>query len=114
MSALALLWRHHRLALIGFVLAASVTLFFTARFVVFSVYWADPDHRHQAPEAWMTPRYIAHSWDMNPDEIGQALQAEKVRHDRPTLDAIAKARGVPVQVVLDEVNAMLPDRPDRP
>lgn len=70
------LWREHRLLLLAFLLALAVTVFFAIRMAVFWIYWADPAHRNQAIEAWMTPRYIAHSWDVPPPVVGAALGLE--------------------------------------
>ena len=70
---IARLWSRHRWLLLGFLLAVALTLFFAARAVVFSLYWADPAHRDEAIAGWMTPRYIAHSWQVPPEVIGEAL-----------------------------------------
>ena len=101
---LAYLWRRHRLALAAFVLAAAVTLFFLGRLVVSAVYWADPAHRDVMPQGWMTPRYVARSWGVAPEELRAMMNLDA--QGRPqTLRDIAAARGVPVAQVLDEVRA---------
>ncbi|WP_372892799.1 hypothetical protein [Rhodosalinus sp.] len=106
-SALRHLWTRHRPALVGLIVALAVVAFFVARFVAFSVHWADPDHRRQPPAAWMTPRYISLAWDIPPEEVMRALGVSD-RHDRrPTLGEIARRRGVPEEVVLDEVRALI-------
>ena len=67
------LWREHRLVFLAFVAALALTALFTIRAAVFAVYWTDPAHRDQAIEGWMTPRYVAHSWDLPRDVVGEAL-----------------------------------------
>lgn len=110
MKKIGHLWRHHRIGLLAFCLAVAVTLFFVLRLIVQTLHWIDADNRFQPPAPWMTPRYIALSWDVPPSEIGAALQADAVTSGRPTLEAIAKARGVPVAQVLDEAAAYLQTR----
>lgn len=101
------LLKAHPIAGPGFLLALALTLFFAGRLVLDMVYWADPAHRNQTPQAWMTPRYIAHSWGMDPKELGRALNMPKPSKERPTLTYIAEIRAVPVEQVLAEVEAIL-------
>lgn len=107
MTALSRLWRHHRLALVAFALAAGVTLFFAVRLIVFSVYWADPAHRESLPEGWMTPGYVARSWHVSRDALRQALDLPDFAGHPPTLAEIAQARGEPLPDFLAEVSAAL-------
>ena len=97
------LWSRHPVLLSAFVLALAVTAFFAVRMVMFTLYWADPAHRTQPPEPWMTPRYIATSWHLDPQALAAALQMPRDLPDRPTVERIAEARGVPVDTVLAEV-----------
>lgn len=105
MHAIRHLWAHHRAVLVLFLGAALITLFFLVRLTVFSLYWADPTHRNLAPEAWMTPGYVAHSWGLDPDQVSQALGSAPGR--RRTLEDIARAQGVPVDRLLDRLSAYL-------
>lgn len=109
MNAIRLLWAHHRAVLLLFLAGLAVSLFFLVRLTVFSLYWADPAHRHQAPAPWMTPGYIAHSWEIDPKALTAALGVEP--GSRPTLQDIARARGVAVDDVLREVEALLSQAP---
>jgi len=107
LGQLKTLWQHHRWALLAFAAAVCLTLFFAVRTVVFTLYWADPAHRQQTPEAWMTPRYIALSWGLEPQEVATALNVTMQTGKRPSLADIATSRGVPLSQVLAEVNALL-------
>lgn len=109
---LRFLWHHHRKTFLAFVAATLVTLFFVARMTLFTLYWSDPDHRNQTPEDWMTPRYIAYSWGLEPSDVATALGISPTFGPRPNLKQIASARGVPVDVVLDEVQALLRATPN--
>ncbi|MDQ2089097.1 hypothetical protein [Marimonas arenosa] len=111
MSAIRHLWAHHRPVLLLFFGAAAVTVFFLARLTLFALYWSDPAHRNLAPEPWMTPGYIAHSWGRDPEELARHLGAAPGR--RMTLEDIARARGVPVAEVIAELTAHLTTDADR-
>jgi len=56
----------------------------------------------------MTLRYVAHSWDVPPDVVGDALG---LRHGdglgRTRLADIAQARGVALSALLDELSAAI-------
>ncbi|MFP4303810.1 MAG: hypothetical protein ACLFP0_06060 [Rhodosalinus sp.] len=101
------LWKRHPFATAGFVIALAMIAFFTVRFVAFSIYWADPAHRQQPVAPWMTPRYIAHAWDIPPEDVMQALGVTARPDRRPTLKEIARQRGVPVEIVLEEARALI-------
>ena len=103
-AALTYLWRHHRIALIGFGLALAVALVFAARLTLFTIYWADPAHRQQPVAGWMTPGYIARSWEVPPEVIRAALP-ETGR--RPTLAQIAEAEGIPLPELIAGIEAAI-------
>lgn len=105
MSAFRHLWTHHRLALLAFLGAALVTLLFLVRLTVFTIYWANPEHRNLQPEPWMTPGYLAYSWQIDPADLARALGI--AQGARRTLQDIADERGVPVEVIVIEINALL-------
>ena len=56
-----------------------------------------------APAPWMTPRFIAASWDVDASDLSAALGIAQTPPYRPTIENIARARGVPVETVLTEV-----------
>ncbi|MDF2142789.1 hypothetical protein [Paenirhodobacter sp. CAU 1674] len=112
MSVLARLWREQRGVLIAFVLALGLALFFGGRMVSRALYWADPAHRQQAPEPWMSPGYIARSWHLRIEDIDAVLGVTDGRalvgKGPPTLERIAAALGVPVVDLIERLNAALP------
>lgn len=108
-SALAYLWAHHRPAVVGLTLALAVALVFAVRLAVFTIYWSDPAHREQAIEGWMTPGYIARSWEVEPDVIRDALPlpSDGTADWRPTLDTIAQGQGMPLPDLIADVEAAI-------
>jgi hypothetical protein len=89
------LWARHRWLLLGFVATVALALFFTVRAVVFTVYWSG--HRDEAIAGWMTPRYIAMSWEVPPQVIGEALGfAPDGDPRRMTIEEYARSNGLSV------------------
>jgi len=78
---------------VAFVLAFLATLFFGVRLIVFTFYWADPEHRFQTLEGWMTPRYIAHSYGLPPEMVAGILDIGQPAAHRRTLDEILRESG---------------------
>jgi hypothetical protein len=100
----------------AFVLAVAVTVFFAVRLVLFTLFWADPTHREQPIEGWMSPGYVAHSWDLPREKVAGSLDLEpRTDGRRLTLDEIAEERGVPVADLIATLEAMIAaHRADRP
>ncbi len=109
-SALGRLWREHRMLFIAFALAATLTTLFAIRTVVFLIYWANPANRHRPLEPWMTPRYIAYSWEVPIEEVNRMLGARGLNRMRPTLERIARERGIPVEQLMRYLAAELAAR----
>lgn len=107
MRIVARLWRNHRTAFLAFAVAFAVTLFFTGRLVFFIAYWSDPDHRDQVPEGWMTPGYVARSWQVPREAVFDALGLPGRPEAPLTLRDIAEARGIALETLLDEVSATI-------
>jgi hypothetical protein len=102
------LFKNHPFAASGFLLATAVTLFFMIRIVTSAIYWADPAHHNETVKPWMTVGYIAKSWDLDPREIDVLAGLPTPEEHGPwTIKEIAQARGVAVQVVIDQVNATI-------
>jgi hypothetical protein len=106
-SRLAWLWAHHRVLLIAFMLAVAAALFFSVRATLFLVYWSDPDHRDQPIEGWMTPRYVATSYDLPIEVVTDMLDIVPEAERRPTLEMLARRKGVPVDDLISELDARI-------
>ena len=98
------LWRGQPIAVTLFILALSVTLFFGFRMVAFAIYWADPAHRDQELLGWMTPRYVAHSWRVPPEVLGNALSLRPGEGRPLTLAEIAAQKGVSLAELIAQIN----------
>ncbi|THD84259.1 hypothetical protein E7811_00425 [Aliigemmobacter aestuarii] len=108
MTPLRRLWSRHPVLLTAFVLAAALSVFFTGRIVVKSVYWAT--HREAGIAPWMTVGYIGRSWDLDPREIDARAGLPMPERGRPlTLEEIARERGVPVEDIVSLVRATVAD-----
>lgn len=76
------------LALIG-------TLFFAVRLATSTALWRESSEPDAPIAGWMTPRYIARSWDVPPDVIAAALALEYDGSGRRiTLAELAAERGI--------------------
>ena len=98
------LWRKHRFLVIAFITALVVTAFFAARLVVFSLYWAEPARQDQPVEGWMTPRYVALSYDLPPGVVREVLELEAVDGERRTLEEIAEDSGLTLEEIQQRVD----------
>jgi hypothetical protein len=83
--------------------ALLLALVFALRFGMAIRQWSvaatDPDLA-----GWMTPRFVAHSWNVPPEAILQSLPlAPDETGRRVTLAELAEARGVPLAQLLEEL-----------
>lgn len=97
--------------LAGFAIAALLTAFFIVRAIFFAVFWMDPDREIHPIEAWMTPRYIARTYDIARPDMQHILELGPDETPRQPLDKLARTRGVPVQTYIDQFDALLDARP---
>lgn len=104
------LWRKHRFLFIAFITALVVTAFFAARLVLFSLYWAEPAHQDQPVEGWMTPRYVALSYDLPPGVVRDALELEPVDGERRTLEEIAESSSLTLEEIQRRIDEAVRSR----
>lgn len=101
------LWRRRPVLTTAFLLACAATLFFSGRFVVQTVYWAN--HQEEPVRPWMTVGYVARSWGLEPMtlDLAAGLPLPEVKGRPQPLSEIAKDRGVPVEQIIAEVEAAI-------
>lgn len=102
------LWENHKLLLLAFLLASAMTLMFAARLIMVTVYFSNPAHQNQPIEGWMTPRYLAFSYDLKADELEQVLGVDPTTVSRVHIRDLLKEQGITIQDLqkrLDEVAA---------
>ncbi|MEQ6885244.1 hypothetical protein [Salicola sp. Rm-C-2C1-2] len=104
LTALRDLWHKHRFLCIAFIAALVVTAFFALRLVVFSLYWADPAHQDQPLEEWMTPRYVALSYDLPVGVVREVLEIEAVDAEPRTLEDIVATSELTVAEIQQRIN----------
>lgn len=102
---LGLMWRRHRLLTVAFLAAAGITLLLAVRTTAFYVYWAN--HRAVPVEPWMTVGYVARSWEVSPTALREALGLPLQVRDRRSIAQIARDKGVPVEVLVAEIETAL-------
>jgi hypothetical protein len=104
MAGILGLARRHPLLAAGFVLAALATLVFAVRLALATLVWTVPALRDQPPAGWMTPRYVAMSWDVPPEVVRAALDLpQDGTGRRVTLAELAAERGVSVELLTQEL-----------
>ena len=93
------LWRKHRFLFLAFIVALAVTVFFAARLLMATLYWADPAHYDQPVEGWMTPRYVAHSYNLPPEVVREVLELKTVDGKPRTLTEIAESSDLTLEEI---------------
>lgn len=96
-------WKRHPILTSGFLLALGLTVFFSFRSVAFFIYWSDPARHEQPIAAWMTPRYVAHSWKVPPQVIMQVIGQDAMPKKRSSLQEIAEQQGRDLQSLIGEL-----------
>ncbi len=105
LTRLHYLWTHHRLLLLGFAAVLGLTLHFGIRTLGFTLYWMDPAHRDQTLAGWMTPGYVAMSYDIPPPLLAPALfELPGSPPDHTTMAEIAKNHGTTLQALQARVS----------
>ncbi len=105
-ARIAHLWAEHRLALMAFVIALCALGFFGFKSLAATIYWMDPAHQDQPLAGWMTPRYVANSYQLPPEVLGPALFLVKDETPRRiSLDAIAKEQDLTLDALQARIDA---------
>jgi hypothetical protein len=99
------LWRTNRLLVIAFAIALTLTVVFGVRTTAFLIYWSN--HQNVPIAGWMPAGYVAKSYRVDIETVREALGLDPEAHDRRPIARIAKDRGVPVEVLISDVNAAL-------
>lgn len=75
------------------VIALAGLTWFGARFVSELLYFSDPAHQQQSLAPWMSPYYVAKSWDLPREVIIREMQLEP-DHKQPTLADVVEHMGI--------------------
>ncbi|MCI2398227.1 hypothetical protein [Aliiroseovarius subalbicans] len=102
------LWAAAPIATTVLGLALAVALVFGGRMVADWVYWNDPARQDLTIKPWMTPRFVAHSWDVPRPVMLEALSLPENTSGRPrNLRDIAEANGVNVDELIAALEAAI-------
>lgn len=113
LATLKRLWRSNRWLTLSFLLTLTLALIFIIRAGVFFVYWQN--HADEPVEGWMTIRYVAHSYRVEPKIIHDALGLPRTGPDRRPLIKIAREQGQPLDALTSAILAAIEaDRTARP
>ena len=99
--------------LTGFAIAAMLTAFFAVRAILFAVFWMDTPPETHPIEPWMTPRYIARTYDIPRADMQRILNLAPDETPRQPLGSLARNHNVPVQTYIDQFDALLDARPPK-
>jgi len=100
-SLLKRFWAAAPVATVILGLSLAVGAFFLVRITAFWIYWSDPAHRDVEIAAWMTPGYVAHSWQVPVKVVADAVHISFPSPQGPrSLEDIAAEQGVPLDELM--------------
>ncbi|WP_339758818.1 hypothetical protein [uncultured Hoeflea sp.] len=103
------LWRHNRWLTLSFLITLTLALVFIIRASVFFVYWQH--HADEPIEGWMTIRYVANSYRVDPKIVRDAIGLPQSGPDRRPLIRIAREDGKQLDQITERVlDAIKADR----
>jgi hypothetical protein len=90
---LRFLWMRHRVLTLVAVAALAFVAWETYGFVSELIYFAQAEHIRQPLELWMSPRYVAKSWDL-PREVILEVMDLQPDNAQPTLRHVIEHLGI--------------------
>lgn len=96
-------WRENWLFVLAFAVSFGLALFFGAGLLQEVSTFNAVKEQPLAP--WMTPRYIAHSWDMPREAMMEILGLEPPGPGRTTIREIAAEKGLTVEAYIADIEA---------
>lgn len=104
MNFLRFLFRRHLWPTVILAAGLVALVWFGGRFVSEVLYFSDPAHREQPLAGWMSPRYVARSWDLPPDVVADVMQLAP-GHRHTTLDQVAARQNITIKELQRRVEA---------
>ena len=108
-SSLRRMWAAAPIATVILVIALSASAVFGVRTIGNWVYWNDPAHIDQPIAGWMTPRYVAFSWDVPRPVMIDALGMGDKNPEGRNLKRLAEAQGIPLDQLIARIEAAIED-----
>jgi hypothetical protein len=106
-TSLRRMWAAAPVATVVLVVALMASTFFGVRTVSNWVYWNDPAHIDQPIAGWMTPGYVAHSWDIPRPVMIEALALGEDDPKGRNLKRLAEAQGIPLDELIARIEAAI-------
>lgn len=106
-TSLRRMWAAAPVATVVLVVALLASTFFGVRTVSNWVYWNDPAHIDQPIAGWMTPGYVAHSWDIPRPVMIEALALGEDDPKGRNLKRLAEAQGIPLDELIARIEAAI-------
>lgn len=99
------IWKDQRPLVAAFAIAIALALFFVAGEVRSIRRLQDTPDTDPPIAGWMTPRYVAHSWQIPPEVIAETLSLEQDGSGRRlTLRDLADTRSIPVDELIRQLD----------
>ncbi|MCG6883266.1 MAG: hypothetical protein LJE62_05875 [Silicimonas sp.] len=100
---MAAFWRRNRLLVLAFAIVLGLAVFFGVGAIRKA---RDFDVAKEQPiAAWMTPRFVSHSWDVPREAMMDILRLEEGGRGRVTLEELAEEKGLTVEAYIGEIEA---------
>lgn len=106
-QALRYTWAQHRLLLLSFAATLAITLFFLIRAISETLYWANPAHQDVEIRSWMTPGYIAKSYQLEPHFLFDAIPYVPIPGEPRSLRQISDETGRSVEELASVITAAI-------
>ncbi|MEO1919407.1 MAG: hypothetical protein ABGW81_06850 [Paracoccaceae bacterium] len=91
------LWRMNKFLVLGFLAALALTSILLVRLIADVVYW--PQHRDTEISGWMTLGYVAQSYEVDKNDLVDALGINADARRHLTLQAIADVQVLSLEQV---------------
>lgn len=93
----------HKLIVFGFLVSTIAVIVLSSTMLANAIYFNDPSHKDVELEAWMTPRYVLHSYDLPRPVLMELLGIDEDTKNPRRLDKVAQNIGL----TLDELTVKI-------
>ena len=93
----------HKFIVLGFVASVIAVIALSSTMLADAIYFDDPTHKDVKLEAWMTPRYVALSYDLPRPIMMELLEIDEDNTGPRRLDRIAEEIGSTLDELTEKV-----------